>query len=263
MKKFLLLISFTLLTAFFLTGCLDSQEDVTIKSDGSGVYKNSIDMSGLFDMLQMAAMMDTSANSQLKQLSDKNLDSTFSLAGFADTSSTLSAEEKALLKNGTVHLNINQQNKVLKVDMTYPFKKVEDLQKILELQKSKKGFNPLKQAGENPALQGLGGRGDSDTAMGSPLDGIDIIYKNGLIERKVDQKKIDAAKNSEGGNQLKSMGEMLDGVTFSTVIHLPRPVKNSSGEKLSLSDDKKTLRMKYSLSDMMKNPKALEFKVEY
>src|SRR5436190_24374016 len=141
MKKFLLLISFTVLTAFFLTGCLDSQEDVTIKSDGSGVYKNSIDMSGLFDMLQMAAMMDTSANSQLKQLSDKNLDSTFSLASFADTSSTLSTEEKALLKNGTVHLNVNQQNKVLKVDMTYPFKKVEDLQKILELQKSKKGFN--------------------------------------------------------------------------------------------------------------------------
>ena len=262
MKKFLLSISFTLLTAFFLTGCLDSQEDVTIKDDGSGVYKNSIDMSGLFDMLQMAAMMDTSANSQLKQFSDKNVDSSFSLASFADSSSALTAEEKTLLKNGTVHLNINQQNKIFKVDMTYPFKKVEDLQKILELQKSKKGFNPLRQAGENPALQGLGG-GDSDTSMGSPLDGIDIVYKKGLIERKVDQKKVDAAKNSESGNQLKSMGEILDGVTFSTVIHLPRPVKNSSGEKISLSDDKKTLRMKYSLSDMMKNPKALEFKVEY
>jgi hypothetical protein len=262
MKKFLVFILFTVTTAFFLTGCLDSQEDVTIKADGSGIYKNSIDMSGLFDMLQMAAMMDTSANSQLKQFSDKNIDSTFSLATFADSSSKLSAEEKELLKNGIVHLNINQQNKVFKVDMTYPFKKVEDLQKILELQKSKKGFNPLRQAGENEALQGLGG-GDSDSAMSSPLDGIDIVYKNGLIERKVDQKKIDAAKNSEGGNQLKSMGEMLDGVTFSTVIHLPRPVKNSSGEKLTVSDDKKTLRMKYSLSDMMKNPKALEFKVAY
>jgi hypothetical protein len=261
MKKLLLFISFTVATVFFLTGCLDSQEDVTIKADGSGIYKNSIDMSGLFDMLQMAAMMDTSANSQLKQFSDKNVDSTFSLGAFADSSSKLSAEEKELLKNGIVHLNINQQNKVFKVDMTYPFKKVEDLQKILELQKSKKGFNPLRQAGENEALQGLGG--DSDTAAGSPLDGIDIIYTNGLIERRVDQKKIDAAKNSESGNQLKSMGEMLDGVTFSTVIHLPRPVKNSSGEKLTVSDDKKTLRMKYSLSDMMKNPKALEFKVAY
>jgi len=260
MKKFLLFISFTFLTVFFLTGCFDSQEDVTIKADGSGVYKNSVDMSGLFDMLQMAAMMDTSANSQMKQFSDKNVDSTFSLAAFADTSSKLSAEEKALLKDGTVHLNINQQNKVFKIDMTYPFKKVDDLQKILELQKSKKGFNPLRQAGESPALPGLG----QDSADGdSPLDGIDIVYKNGLIERKIDQKKIDDAKESEAGNQLKSMGEMLNGVTFSTVIHLPRPVKSSTGEKISLSDDKKTVRMKYSLSDMMKNPKQLEFKIEY
>jgi hypothetical protein len=56
---------------------------------------------------------------------------------------------------------------------------------------------------------------------------------------------------------------MLDGVTFSTVIHLPRAVKSSSGEKITVSDDKKTVRMKYSLADMMKNPKSLEFKVEY
>jgi len=261
MKKILLSISFTLLSAFILTGCLDSQEDVTIKADGSGVYKNTVDMSGLFDMLQMAAMMDTSASSQLKQLSDKNIDSSFSLGAFSDTSTALTAEEKALLKNAMVHLNINQSNKVFKIDMTYPFKKVEDLQKILELQKSKKGFNPLKQAGDNPAFQGLGQ--DSGGEMDSPLSGLDITYKNGLIERKVDQKKLDSSKNNDSGNQLKNMGEMLEGVTFSTVIHLPRPVKNSTGAKISVSDDRKTVRMKYNLSELMKTPKALEFKVEY
>jgi hypothetical protein len=261
MKKSLLFISFTLLTALFLTGCLDSQEDVTIQADGSGVYKNSIDMSGLFDMLQMAAMMDTSANSQLKKFSDKNIDSSFTLGSFTDTSSTLTAEEKALLKNGAVHININQQNKTFKIDMTYPFKKVDDLQKILELQKSKKGFNPFRQAGESPMLGGLGQ--DSEEDAGSPLDGVDIVYKNGLIERKVDEKKLESLKNKEEGSQLQSMGEMLEGVSFSTSIHLPRPVKNSIGEKISVSDDKKTVRMKYTLADMMKNPKALEFKLEY
>jgi hypothetical protein len=261
MKRYLLSVSLVLATAFILTGCLDTQEDVTIKSDGSGLYKNSVDMSGLFDMLQMAAMMDTSAASQLKQLSNKNIDSTFSLSGFTDTASALSAEEKALLKNGTVHLNINQQNKVLKVDMNYPFKKMEDLQKIIELQKSGKGFNPLKQAGQTPGLPGLGEGAGGE--MGNPLEGIAVTYKNGLIERKVDQAKIESAKNSEAGSQLANMGEMLDGVTFSTVIHLPRAVKSSTGQKLTLSDDKKTVRMKYTLSDMMKDPRTLEFKLEY
>jgi hypothetical protein len=261
MKRFLLSISLVLVTAFILSGCLDTQEDVTIKSDGSGLYKNSVDMSGLFDMLQMAAMMDTSAASQLKQLSGKNIDSTFSVSGFTDTSSALSAEEKELLKNGTVHLNINQQNKILKVDMNYPFKKVEDLQKILALQQSGKGFNPLKQAGQAPGLPGLGDQAGAE--MGNPLEGIAITYKNGVIERKVDQAKIESAKNSDAGSQLANMGEMLDGVTFNTVIHLPRPIKTSTGQKMTISDDKKTVRMKYTLSEMMKDPKALEFKLEY
>lgn len=257
MKKSLLFISFTLLTALFLTGCLDSQEDVTIQADGSGVYKNTVDMSGLFDMLQMAAMMDTSANSQLKKFSDKNIDSTITLGSFTDTSTTLTAEEKALVKNGTVHFNINQQDKVFKIDMNFPFKKVEDLQKILELQKSGKGFNPLKKATDNPAMGNFSQ--DSD----SPFEGLDMTFKNGLIERKVDQKKLDSLKNNDEGNQLASMGAMLEGVTFSTTIHLPKPVKSSSGEKVTVSDDKKTVRVKYTMADMMKNPKALEFKVEY
>src|SRR4051812_3797977 len=98
MKKLLIFIS---LVAVCLTGCLDSQEDVTIQADGSGTFQNTIDMSGLFDMMQMAAAMDTSANSQLKSLTDKDLDSTFSLRSFTDTSTTLTAEEKALLQNGT------------------------------------------------------------------------------------------------------------------------------------------------------------------
>lgn len=254
MKKILFFVS---LTVFCLTGCLDSQEDVTINADGSGVYKSSVDMSGLFDMLQMAAMMDTSANSQLKSLSNKNIDSTFSLGAFADTSTTLTAEDKALLKEGKVHFNVNQQEKVLKFDMIFPFKKVEDLQKILELQKSGKGFNPLKNAGSNPAMGSISQ--DSE----SPLEGLDMTFKNGLIERKVDQKKLDAFKNNEQASQLQSMGEMLEGVTFSTVIKLPTPVKSSTGEKVSVSDDKKTVRVKYTLADMMKNAKALEFKVEY
>jgi len=61
MKKSLLFISGILLSALFLTGCLDSEEDVTINPNGSGIYKTTVDMSGLFDMMQMAAMMDTSA----------------------------------------------------------------------------------------------------------------------------------------------------------------------------------------------------------
>lgn len=265
MKKSLLFISCILFTAVFLVGCLDSEEDVTINTNGSGVYKNTIDMSGLFDVMQMAAAMDTSANSQLKELGDKNIDSTILIGAFTDTSTTLTAEEKALLHDGTMHMTINQKDKVFKIVLNYPFKKMEDIQRIMQLQQSGKGFNPMSKAMSNPALQEME-NGDDNKGGGLPSADqfTQMNFKNGLIERKVDEKKIDSLKNSDQFSQMQGGGEMLlSGITFTTTIHLPKAAKSSSGSNLTLSDDKKTVRLKYTLQDMIKTPKALEFKVEY
>jgi hypothetical protein len=258
MKKILLFISCAVLTAFCLTGCLDSNEDVTINANGSGVFKNTIDMSGLFDMLQMVAMMDTSANNQMKSFSDKNIDSSFSLGPITDTSASLTAEEKALFKDATVHLQVNQNDKVFKVTMTYPFKKVEDVQKIMELQQSGKGFNPMGKLKGNPALAELGDKG-----MPSTGEITSTTFKNGLIERRIDSAKLNDLKNDEGFNQMQNAEAMLKEISFSSTIHLPKAVKNTSGSKLTLSDDKKVVRIKYTLLDMIKTPKALEFRIEY
>jgi hypothetical protein len=257
MKK-LLFISVSFLTAFCLTGCLDSEEDVTINTNGSGIYRNTIDMSGLFDMMQMAAMMDSSASSQLKELGDKNIDSTFSLGAFTDTASALTTEEKAILHDGSMHMTINQNDKVFKIVISYPFQKVEDVQKIMELQQSGKGFNPMAKAKDNPALQGM-----EDQGLPSTGEFTNTSFKNGSIERKIDRQKLDDLKKGEGFEQMEKAGRMLEGVSFTTTIHLPKAVKTSSGSKLSLSDDKKTVRVKYTLMDMIKNPEALEFKLEY
>ena len=69
MKKLLLLL---LVTSICLWGCLNSDEDVTINADGSGVYQNTMDMSGMFDMMDMFAAMDTSQNSKLKKMGRNN-----------------------------------------------------------------------------------------------------------------------------------------------------------------------------------------------
>jgi hypothetical protein len=44
---------------------------------------------------------------------------------------------------------------------------------------------------------------------------------------------------------------------------LPKPAKNVTGEKLKLSNDKKTITVSYTLMDVIKAPSSLEFKVEY
>lgn len=254
MKKILLFVS---LIALCLVGCIDTEEDLTVNADGTGVYKTTMDMSGLFDMLGMLAMMDTSANSQIKKIADKNIDSVFSLGSLPDTGTALSADEKRLLQNGTVRLIVNQNEKKFKMILNYPYKNFSDLEKIIALQQSGKGgFDPL---GGN--AQGLPVGGEDAKMPG--LDFLKTSFKNGLIERRVDQQKLDELKDNEQAKQMQEAGEMLDAIKFNTVIHLPKAISNASGEKLTISDDKKTIRINYSLSDLMKNPKALEFKIEY
>lgn len=256
MKKILFLVS--VLTTICLAGCFDAEEDVTIKADGSGVFKNTLDMSGLFDMIQMAAMMDTSSKGELKKFAEQDVDSTISLRSFTDTATALTAEQKALLQEGSMHITLNQKEKAFKIVMSYPFKKVEDLQKIIELQQSDKGFNPFKKSGEN-SMGAIDNKGDFPSADQM----MNISYKNGLIERRLDEEKVAALKSKSDSSELQNMEEMMSAVTFGTVIHLPKAVKNATGDKVSVSDDKKTVRIKYTLLDLKKNPKSLEFKVEY
>jgi len=248
---------FIALTAFGLIGCLDVEEDVKINADGTGTFKHTVDMSGLFDMLAMAALMDTSANSELKKISDKNIDSVISLKSFADTSTKLSAEEKRLMQEGTMRMIVNQGEKNFKIIMNYPFKNFTDLQKIIELQESGKGYDPFGKPKENSPM------GEGDTDVMPSVDFAKMTFQNGLIERKIDQKKLDEMKNNEETRKMEEAGQMLEGITFKTVIHLPKAVTSATGEKVSVSDDKKTVRVSYTLMDVMKSPKALEFKISY
>ena len=140
MKKILLLL---IVASICLLGCFNSEEDVTINDDGSGVYKNTMDMSGMFDMLDMIAAMDTSENNQLKKVSDKNIDSSFAFKSFIDTVTSLTADQKKLFEKAMMRLKVNQKEKEFKMTMSYPFAKMDDLEKIIELQQSGKVPNPF------------------------------------------------------------------------------------------------------------------------
>lgn len=252
MKK--LLSIFILMTAFCFIGCMDTREEVTINEDGSGVFKNSVDMSGMFEMMQMTAMMDTSSkDGEFKKMIERDIDSTLYLNTYADTAKNLSDEERKLMREGSMHLTISQSEKEFKVVFTYPFKKLEDIEKILELQKNEKGFNPFGNNSEESEM--------SDVAANN--DYTEMHFKKGLIERKVNQKKIDELKNNNELKNANGLDEMFSQITFSTAIRLPANVKNAQGENLTVSDDKRTVIVKYTMLDVMNNQDALNFRVEY
>ena len=253
MNKLLIFIAFVSICLF---SCLNTEEEVTINANGSGTYKNSVDLSGLFDMMQMMASMDTSGSAGLQKLSDKNIDSVIQFKSFIDTVSSLTNEQKKLFERATVHIKMNQQEKAFKLTMSYPFSKMDDLQKLIELQQSDKLPNPLKQSMGNEMPSGGGGLPSIDKIM-------NMRFKNGLIERKIDREKLADLKNSDQFKEAGQMEDMLQSITFSSSFRLPKSAKNITGEKLKLSEDKKTVTINYSLLDVIKTPSSLEYKIEY
>jgi hypothetical protein len=47
------------------------------------------------------------------------------------------------------------------------------------------------------------------------------------------------------------------------VIHLPKPAKKAEGAKIKLSDDKKTVTINATLSDLFNDPNSFAYRVEY
>src|SRR5882762_6827591 len=113
----------TLSLVFSFTGCLDINEIIEVKKDGSG--QMDMDMSQMVEMLQTYVGKDELAKKGMEKM-----DTTILMKDIVDTMSSLSAEKKALLRPGSVHIKMNLDEKVFKTHMQFPFSSLANLQKL-------------------------------------------------------------------------------------------------------------------------------------
>jgi DnaJ-class molecular chaperone len=257
MKKLFLPI---LIISFLLIGCLETTEGLLINENGSGSYTMDIDISGMFALMDIMKAEDSTAGSGIPE-DRKNFDSTVLFKSFVDTATDLTAEEKELLHNAVAHIKMNEKEKVFKIKMTYPFVKIDDVAKIIALNGSGKGSNKIQKIFKG----NTGGQEETDANPNLPdfNDMYQMIYKDGLLERKIKPEKL-----KEFEEQLKMAGEngmeeMISSVKMNNVIKLPRPAKSVQGEKVKLSADKKTVTINCSMKDILTNPKAVEYSIQY
>ncbi|MES2881656.1 MAG: hypothetical protein V4676_05865 [Bacteroidota bacterium] len=257
MKK--LFLSVALIVCIAFTGCLDTVEELTINSNGAGTYKTTMDMSGLFDMLQMVAAMDTSSDQKLKSFTEKDFDSTIRLGSFADTAADLSAEQKKLFKDAEVRITIKQSERKFALSMNFPFTKPEQVEELMKLSGGGKALGMLgkKMTGENIT------ENESTDALPSPTAVFDMQFASGLLERKLNDTKLAALKNNDQFKKMAEAKDAMGSMSFKTVIHLPSPVKKLTGEKALLSADKKTVTISSTLINVFENPAALAYRIEY
>lgn len=241
--------------AFCFTGCLDIDEKVDVKKDGSGQLTEDMDMSQMVDILQTYMGKDEMAKKGIQ-----NMDTTIYLKDIVDTISSFSAEKKALLRPGSVHIKLDMDGKVFKTRMVFPFTSQENLQKLYTVMNDGSSLGTAKLFGN----LGGGEGGDSSGPDFSQFTNIyDFKCKDGLMSKHVNKEKWKALADNPQVAQMKQAAQMGMDINYTTTIVLPRPVKKISNPTAKLSDDKKAVTLKYNFSDALDHPEQFEYTIEY
>jgi hypothetical protein len=251
--KLLKYILFVFVTVGF-AGCLDIDEKIDVKKDGSGTVTMDMDMSQMLEMIQQYMGTDGMQKAGLAKM-----DTTIHMKDVLDSAAGLSADKKAVLSPGSVHIRLDTAAKIFTTHMSFPFTSQSNLQKLY----ATLGDGSL---GSAQLLKGIGG----DEGGGGPspdinqFNGIyDFTCRDGLITKKVNPDKWKALKANPQLAQIKQAGQMGIEINYTTTIVLPRPVKKIDNATAKLSDDKKTVVMKFNLIDAFDHPEQFGYSIEY
>lgn len=262
MNRFKLMLA--ALIAVFFTACIQIEEEVALNDDGSGEISVRSDMGKLFELVKGFA----SEEDLQKEGMDKAMDTMIYMKDKIDTAQNISAENKALLREGTMKVKLNMKENLFNLDMKYPFKNASDANKLYAainengmMEGALKGLNP------NSAASGNG----SDQAMPAPsgpgLEKFSSVYdisiSKGEYKRTLNRARYDSLVNDPKLQESKGMMAMMGDMPMNLTVKLPRKAKSVSNPKATLSDDKKTVTLKNDLILALDSPQNMEIIIRY
>jgi hypothetical protein len=262
MKKLkMILVSFL---TIFLVSCYEVNEEIVINENGSGSYVTKMDMGQLLEMMQMMGGEEELAKEGL----DRAIDTTIMMKSLMDSAKDLTADQKQLLADGKLQLQMNAKEKLMKMNVNLPFTSYDNLHKLL----SGMGNSGT---GIGEAFKSMFDKsGDKNVAGDMPtqpksnqmdqLNGaFDVVARNGLISRKANTAKFKELMAKPEMEQMKQLSSSGMEILYTTTIKFPRPVKKSDNPLIKLSEDKKTVTMSYNLLEMMETPEKFSYTIEY
>ena len=237
-----------------LTGCLETTQEVTLTENGGGTLSTTSDMGML---LGMAKQMGGGA--ELENAGDKAMDTTIYFGANADSIPDMSAEDKALLKKGSMNMKFNIKNDEFKTKLNFPFSNADELVRFNQLTGKMLSLAMKDQMGDSP----MGGLGGQMPAFSSFDDYFILEISSGELKKKLNKEKYAAVASDEFLNGLKEAAGMGIPVGATYVFNLPRPAEKVEGTNVQLSDDKKKVTVKVELDDFFEHPEKFEFKIKY
>jgi hypothetical protein len=250
MKKIFLLL--TLIGILFLTGCLETTQEINLNADGSGTLSTTNDMSSIVGLLKQME------SKEKDKIGDEPIDTTIALSTQVDSIENLTPEEKELLKKGTMHVNMNLKDEKFSTNLRFPFTSPSEIKKYDQLTNKVMG-QTLKEQLSNSSIPGM-------EDMPSPTsieDYFTTSFSKGLLVKTLNKEKYDSVQNDEYLKGMKESAGMGMPMTTTYIINLPRPAKKVEGKNVKLSEDKKKITVATDIDDFFDDPAKLEFRIEY
>lgn len=230
MKKILIYLLSTCLLG--MVSCLDIEEEITINSDGSGMYEMRMDMTEAVKMM-MAMAPDS--------IKEEGMDEDDILQALADSQGASEEMEAALealnAKEGISNAQQNLDGGVF--TMSYNFKNFTTLSDALNQTSEGGGF-------ENP----LG--------ISQPV----FSGKKGLFTRSQSADG-EPELEDEMAQTMEMMEMMMGDATYTTIYNFPGKIKKATNKEASYSNGNKTISVKAKFLDLMDDPSVLNNTIKY
>ena len=230
MKRiFIYLLSTCLLS---MMSCLDIEEEITINTDGSGMYEVRMDMTEAVKMI-MAMAPDS--------VKEEGMTEDDILQAMADSQGATGEMQAAIdalnEKDGISNASQSLEGGVF--TMSYNFRDFTTL------------TSALKDNGEGGAI-------DNPFGMTQPV----FSGKKGLFSRS--QSSEEPAEQDEEMAQAMEMMEMMMGdATYTTIYNFPGKIKKSTNKEASYSNGNKTITVKAKFLDLLDDPSILDNTIKY
>ena len=248
-----------ILCLLFLAGCVEINETIDISANGSGKLLVDMNAAQLLDIIQQYAGKDD----MQKQFPNKKMDTTIYMKDMLDSAKNMPADKKELIKDGNLHVKLDLEQKEFKTNLSFPFKSLDNLQKLYN------GMGDGTLAADQ-LFKGLGGNTAKTSDSSSSNQGFgqfnaiyDFTVRKGLIARKLNMEKWKTLQQNPQLDQFKQSSSMGMEVPYTITIKLPSAVKKVDNPLAKLSDDKKTVTIKYNLMDVFESPQKFEYSIEY
>ncbi len=244
MKRVFILIPF--LVCLLCSSCINVLEEIFINKDGSGRYQVTYDMSGILqpETLQMIQGLQEMSGEEgnvdinLGDMANIEMDSFFSFDN-EEMLAGLNQEQQAILKKGSMQMNVSGSSGVMEMNITIDFDDVKEIGTFFEL---------MAQVQE-------------DDASALPLSELSSVPMLQITGKTLDRFDPQSTANSDIQSSLGMMGMFFQDATYTTKYYFPKKIKSTTMEGAKVEGN--MLTIENNLLDIMTQKASLEGEIKF